>query len=595
MVRSTARAGKLKRSKARREPSGGEAETRAASVGELLAALDEGEANKAAATASGASAEPAGEAPLAGAAEPSPDDELGLQGFEDDASQDLPAAPAPEPQEPRGDGVELSDTLPMAPEDDLSRVRGQASPRLMSVVESLLFASTRPLTVRDIRKVLKEPTVRQVQLALRQLQHDTANRGVVLTQVAGGFRMRTNPTNARWVQKMLAGKPARLSRSQLEALAVVAYRQPITKAEVDHVRGVDCGAVLRVLLERDLARIVGRKEEPGRPHLYGTTVEFLEFFNLRSLRDMPDLHEFRELSDESRATLRDSLGDDVEEAESEVLGQGVLAFDGEEPGDDETSESAGADGAAVEGDGKADPTAEGVDAEEATGAEGQAADAESEIEADADGESAADADSESETEIEAAADRESGADADSESETEIEAAADGESGADGEPGADGESESESEAAADGESAAETNVDADADGESAADAEFEADIEADADAESETDVDADADTESETDVDVNVDADVDTESAVDADAEVPADALPDAESEPHNDTERRAASEPTTDAESDPDAESDAERTAGAEPAAVDPEPTPEPEDSQDVPTSADDESPEAQS
>ena len=211
------------------------------------------------------------------------------------------------------DGVELSDTLPMAPEDDLSRVKGQASPRLMSVIESLLFASERPLTVRDIRRLLKEPTVRQVQLALKQLQIDTAERGVVLSQVAGGFRLRTNPNNAQWVQRMLAGKPARLSRSQLEALAVIAYRQPITKAEIDHVRGVDCGAVLKLLLERNLCRIVGRKEEPGRPHLYGTTVEFLEFFNLRSLRDMPDLHEFRELTDESRATLRTEFGEDVDE------------------------------------------------------------------------------------------------------------------------------------------------------------------------------------------------------------------------------------------------------------------------------------------
>src|SRR5690606_15634178 len=132
---------------------------------------------------------------------------------------------------------------------------------------------------------------------------------------------------------------------QLETLAVIAYQQPITKAEIDHVRGVDCSAVLRLLLERDLVKIVGRKEEPGRPHVYGTTVKFLEFFNLRSLRDMPDLHEFRELTAESEATLREQLGDDIA-AEQEDMGQEVLSFDG--PGDEATTDRDGA--SATDGD-----------------------------------------------------------------------------------------------------------------------------------------------------------------------------------------------------------------------------------------------------
>ncbi len=327
MAKHKGTTGKLKRSKARKESEPSAPRAREASVGELLAALEQ------------RSEQQKSQRP----------DALGLAGYEDDDTLDDPA-PAEPLTLPREDGVELSDTLPMAPEDDLRRVRGQASPRLMSVVESLLFASDRPLTVRDIRKVLKEPTVRQVQLALKHLQIQLAERGVILSQVAGGFRLRTNPANAQWVQRMLAGKPARLSRSQLEALAVIAYRQPITKAEIDHVRGVDCGAVLRVLLERDLARIVGRKEEPGRPHLYGTTVEFLEFFNLRSLRDMPDLHEFRELTDESRATLRSELGEDADEVEAEVLGQEVLRFDDDEDGDRGAGEASEGDAASDGGE-----------------------------------------------------------------------------------------------------------------------------------------------------------------------------------------------------------------------------------------------------
>ena len=284
------------------------------------------------------------------------------------------------------DGIELSDTLPMAAEDDLSKVRGSASPRLVSIVESLLFAAERPMGVRDLRRILKDPTVRQVQLALKALRKQTESRGIVLGQVAGGFRFRTNPDNARYVQRMLAGRPARLSRMQLETLAIVAYRQPITKAEIDHVRGVDCGAVLKLLLERDLARIVGRKEEPGRPHMYGTTVEFLEFFNLMSLRDMPDLHEFRELTEDSRAQLRDHYGEAADEVEAEVLGQERL-FDAANDAGDTPSDNAPSGEAEAAGAETGAPETAGAGATEAEPAEAKAAEAET-TEAETEAESA---------------------------------------------------------------------------------------------------------------------------------------------------------------------------------------------------------------
>jgi segregation and condensation protein B len=241
--------------------------------------------------------------------------------------------------------LDMADELPVDPDDDLTSVEGEASARLVSIVESLLFASTKPMTVKQLRRILKEPTVHQLQLAVKQVMKDTAERGVVLGQVAGGFRFRTHPANAQYVQKLIAGRPVRLSRSQLETLAVVAYRQPITKVEVDHVRGVDCSAVLKLLLDRDLVKIVGRKEEPGRPHLYGTTVRFLEFFNLRSLRDMPDLHEFRELTEEDRATLRAKLGEAPED-EREAMGQRRLDL---ESSDDDLAAD-GAQRGGIEGD-----------------------------------------------------------------------------------------------------------------------------------------------------------------------------------------------------------------------------------------------------
>jgi segregation and condensation protein B len=239
----------------------------------------------------------------------------------DEVAPDAESA-EPEPAPEATDGIKLVDSLPIDPDDDLSEVEGEASLRLVSIVESLLFASTKPLRVKQLRKILNDPSIRQIQLALKHLIGQNEDRGIILAQVAGGFVLQTSPKNATWVQTLLQAKPVRLSRPQLETLAVVAYRQPVTRPEIDHIRGVDSGAVLKLLLERELIQIVGKKDEVGRPMLFGTTVGFLEFFNLMSLRDLPDLREFRELSEESKATLRKNMG----EEEVEALGQEVLQF-----------------------------------------------------------------------------------------------------------------------------------------------------------------------------------------------------------------------------------------------------------------------------
>jgi segregation and condensation protein B len=252
------------------------------------------------------------------------------------------------------DGVQLADTLPMEADDDLREVEGEASERLMSIVESLLFASDRPLTVKKLRRVLKEPTKNQIQLALKQLIADRKESGIAVQQVAGGFALKTNPVNAGYVQRLLQARPARLSRPQLETLAVVAYRQPVTRAEIDHIRGVDTGAVLRLLLERELLQIVGKKEEPGRPMLYGTTVKFLELFNLMSLRDLPDLSEFRELSDGTKETLAAKMGED----EVEVLGQEVMDFARDEAEREAVEAAAAAEAARLEANAQADADAD---------------------------------------------------------------------------------------------------------------------------------------------------------------------------------------------------------------------------------------------
>jgi segregation and condensation protein B len=173
--------------------------------------------------------------------------------------------------------------------------------RVRTIVETLLFLAERPLSADDIRLVTGVDPIR-IEKALDQLSghHREGISGIVLHEVAGGWQLRTSPDNAEFARRFLRVKPQRLTRAALETLAIVAYRQPVTRPEIEEVRGVDCGAVVKALLERRLVKILGKKEEPGRPILYGTTREFLEFFSLKDLASLPTLREFHELSEEHR-------------------------------------------------------------------------------------------------------------------------------------------------------------------------------------------------------------------------------------------------------------------------------------------------------
>jgi segregation and condensation protein B len=137
-----------------------------------------------------------------------------------------------------------------------------------------------------------------IESALRELQSelDIQNRGIRLAEVAGGYQLRTPKVNADWVKKFLGGRPARMGKATLETLAIIAYRQPITRAEIEAIRGVDVDGVIATLLERNLIRAVARKDVPGRPFLYGTTPEFLQLFNLQDLSHLPTLKEMEEIS-----------------------------------------------------------------------------------------------------------------------------------------------------------------------------------------------------------------------------------------------------------------------------------------------------------
>jgi segregation and condensation protein B len=167
-----------------------------------------------------------------------------------------------------------------------------------SIVESLLFVAEGPLTLQRFGEVLDGVDKQTIQAVLQALQeeYEAQNRGLRLVEVAGGYQMRTAKDNADWVKKFLGGRPARMGKATLETLAIIAYRQPITKAEIEAIRGVDVDGVISTLLERNLIRAVARKDVPGRPFLYGTTPEFLQLFKLRDLTHLPTLKEMEEIS-----------------------------------------------------------------------------------------------------------------------------------------------------------------------------------------------------------------------------------------------------------------------------------------------------------
>jgi segregation and condensation protein B len=167
-----------------------------------------------------------------------------------------------------------------------------------SIVESLLFVADGPLTVQRLSEVIDGAGRDEIRVILQELSEelDGDRRGIRLVEVAGGYQLRTAKVNADWVKKFLGGRPARMGRATLETLAIVAYRQPITKAEIEAIRGVDVDGVITTLLERNLVRAVARKDVPGRPFLYGTTQEFLELFNLKDLSHLPTLKEMEEIT-----------------------------------------------------------------------------------------------------------------------------------------------------------------------------------------------------------------------------------------------------------------------------------------------------------
>lgn len=167
-----------------------------------------------------------------------------------------------------------------------------------SIIESLLFVAGEPVTLDTLRKIIEVDKYNTDRI-LHDLINDYSinNSGLLILEVAGGFQMVTNPASAPWIKKLLStSMPKRLTQSSLETIAIIAYRQPIIKAEIEAIRGVNSDGVVKTLLDRRLVKILGRKEAPGRPLMYGTTQEFMQYFGLKDLAELPTLKEFEEMN-----------------------------------------------------------------------------------------------------------------------------------------------------------------------------------------------------------------------------------------------------------------------------------------------------------
>lgn len=167
------------------------------------------------------------------------------------------------------------------------------------IIESLLFVSDEPLSIERICETLAINDRGPVQEALNDLDREYGIRkgGFELRRIADGFQLRTRPEYAEWIRRLKQPSPKRISKASLETLAIIAYRQPVMRSDIEYIRGVDCGGVLRILLEKKLIRIMGRKSIPGRPMVYGTTRYFLELFELDSLKDLPTPDEIQAFGD----------------------------------------------------------------------------------------------------------------------------------------------------------------------------------------------------------------------------------------------------------------------------------------------------------
>ena len=225
-------------------------------------------------------------------------------GSEPPASADPPAAPQASVEPISVDELlrpaSGAGTEPPEPDADL--------PRAASIMESLLLVSSDPIPIDKARQLLGGLARDQMRgvLSILRAKYPAETSGILVEEVAKGFQLRTNPANQEHVRKLFDVKPPRFSRAALETLAIIAYKQPLTRQEIEQIRGVDCAGALKTLMDRRLVKVMGKKDVPGKPFLFGTSREFMETFSLGSLSELPSMREIEDF-------LAASTGTPVEE------------------------------------------------------------------------------------------------------------------------------------------------------------------------------------------------------------------------------------------------------------------------------------------
>ena len=194
---------------------------------------------------------------------------------------------------------------------------------LKMIIEALLYAAEKPLNAKEMHSFLPDVKISDIDSALKILQYEyeAMGRSFVLKEVANGYQFRSRSEYGPYIQKMFQRSPNRLSKAAMETLAIVAYKQPILRQEIERLRGVDVGGILRTLLEKGLIRVMGRKDLPGRPLIYGTTIKFLEVFDLKDIDSLPRLKEFMALG---------SVENESKLSDDETLPQNEFGKDGPE-------------------------------------------------------------------------------------------------------------------------------------------------------------------------------------------------------------------------------------------------------------------------
>lgn len=198
--------------------------------------------------------------------------------------------------------------------------------QLGKILEGILFASEKPMSIEMLLQLFEEdvekPTREQIKESIAALQTDYENRGIALQELASGFQFAVRPESSQWVRRLYAEKTPRYSRAFLETLALIAYRQPITRGEIEEIRGVTVGSnIVKTFIEREWVKEIGHKDLPGRPALLGTTKAFLDYFGLKRLSDLPPLAEIQDL-DKAGAALEKQLSLDPKALEGEPEDEG---------------------------------------------------------------------------------------------------------------------------------------------------------------------------------------------------------------------------------------------------------------------------------